>query len=122
MPFMFCQSCGSKMEYTIHKPNFCPSCGTSIAGSTSPPLTKPKENLQPNDEGIKVPNIKKLDVEVIKPEPNTITFGNTIGSGALGSGRRAPYRSQTGDPTKDSLDFCRPSRSKDIDDSGSKKT
>lgn len=118
MPFMFCQSCGSKMEYTISKPNFCSSCGTSITGSTPPPQAKPKENLQPNDEGIKIPNIKKLDVEVIKSEPNTITFGNTIGSGALGSGSpRAPYRSQTGDPAKDSLEFCKPSRSKDIDDS-----
>lgn len=118
MPFMFCQSCGSKMEYTVRKPNFCPSCGTSIAGSTPPPQAKPKENLKPNDEGTKIPNIKKLDVEVISSEPNAITFGNTIGTGALGSGaRRMPYRSQTGDVTKDSLDLCKPSRSKDVDDS-----
>lgn len=118
MPFMFCQSCGSKMEYTTRKPNFCPSCGIAIAGSTPPPQAKPKENLQQNDEETRMPNIKKLDVELTHSEPNTITLGNTIGSGTLGSNsRRAPYKSSTGDVTKDSLNFCKPSRSKDIDDS-----
>jgi len=118
MPFIYCQSCGSKMEYTINKPNFCSSCGASITGASA--VAHQKEDLKPQEGDIepsKIPNIRKLDIEIHTDSNLDITLGNTIGSGAIGLGRRSPHQSRTGDVTKDSLDFCKPSRSKDIDDS-----
>jgi len=34
----YCTSCGGRMDYLMHKPKFCPSCGISFAGAgVSPP-------------------------------------------------------------------------------------
>jgi len=33
----YCSNCGHKIEYGLHKPNFCPQCGTQIATGSIPP-------------------------------------------------------------------------------------
>ena len=116
MSFIYCQSCGNKTEYTTQKPNFCPKCGTSL-GSTSQASQRP----QPPDTQIELsddtpaPNITKIDCE-ISLNTSSETLGSVIGKGSMGDLKRKPYVPKHGSATKDSIEFCRSSKLRDIDE------
>jgi hypothetical protein len=110
MAFMYCQSCGFKLEYSLEKPNFCINCGTPL-GSLSAPESE-KESLPASS-----PVISKLEYTVNSAEANNLTVGDVVKQNPLGSSPRLPQRSKTGDPIKDSIELCRPSKGVDIDGS-----
>tara|TARA_Y100000592_G_C5386100_1_gene275880 strand:+ start:163 stop:522 length:360 start_codon:yes stop_codon:yes gene_type:complete len=117
MSFIYCQSCGNKIEFTTQKPNFCPKCGTSL-GSTAQAI----ERSQPHDtqtelsEDTSAPRITKIDCE-ISQNSSSETLGSIIGKGSMGEFKRKPYIPKHGSATKDSLEFCRSSKTRDIDES-----
>lgn len=113
---MYCQSCGGKLEYTLEKPNFCMHCGIAL-GSTVPPTKEPVIEASPPD----CPKVKKLDIEILRPEANILTIGEVVAQDKIGSGPRPTPKSLTGDPIKDSINFCRPTKGIDIEDIGGKK-
>lgn len=44
MNYDYCGACGNKIEFSLHKPNFCPHCGVSTGKASSvsqPPAKKP---------------------------------------------------------------------------------
>lgn len=117
MSFIYCPSCGTKNEYISKRPNFCSQCGSSFAIGGRP---SPEQNNQKvSEDSIQnCPNLSGLEVEIIKSNPNSVTLGNTLGSGALqGSLKRRPYEVKGESVTKDSIEFCKPSKPKDIDES-----
>ncbi len=80
---IFCQNCGYKHQYTDNKPKFCSECSASFNSSPSKTVlgktaVSTNDNLiqdnDDNDEEIdKIPDIKKLDVEVdLKRRKQTI--------------------------------------------------
>ena len=116
---MYCQSCGNKIEYSLQKPNFCPKCGNSLSVSsrqiTNNPAPAPQEEVQGSSH---VPEITKLDFEIINQAGDDQTFGSIIGKGSIGETKRKPYVPKHGSVLKDSVEMCRSSKSKDIEQSG----
>ncbi len=105
------------MEYTTQKPNFCPKCGTPVGSSTAIKENNPEPDPEVTaNHDTFVPNITKIDCEISSYSSSEETLGSTIGRGATGEIKRKPYVSRSGDVVKDSIDFCRSSRSKDIDE------
>ena len=119
MSFMYCQSCGNKIEYSLQKPNFCPKCGTSLSVSsrqiTNNPAPAPQEEVQGS---LHVPKITKLDFEITNKPRNDETFGSIIGRGSIGETKRKPYVPKHGSALQDSVEMCKSSKSKDIDERG----
>ena len=82
MSFMYCPSCGTKVEYTLTKPNFCTNCGqkfnsamaqsknTAHAQSSNQEPDNPVENF----DSKKYLNISRLDVEIIKGNSHSPTL------------------------------------------------
>lgn len=72
---IYCQKCGSGVEYTLNKPKFCSGCGTSFAitNASVPKIIKNIPKITQNDEEEeisteRVPDISKLDFEIdVKP-------------------------------------------------------
>ncbi len=67
MSDIYCPSCGFKNTYTLDRPNFCSSCGSSfsVASSPSPKIKKTEVNLDPDGSDVtEVPDIKGLDFDV----------------------------------------------------------
>lgn len=63
---IFCPNCGTKLFYSIEKPNFCTSCGKSItaAFAASPSSSPAKE--EDSSEDYEPLLATKLDVEIEK--------------------------------------------------------
>ena len=60
----YCPECGTKIEYTAKKPNFCINCGYAFAG-TKPPEPSYKDHLETiEEEPSQVPQLDGLDVEL----------------------------------------------------------
>lgn len=72
---IYCQKCGTGVEYTLNKPKFCSGCGASFAiiNASSPKIVKTIPKITQNDEEEeismeRVPDISKLDFEIdVKP-------------------------------------------------------
>jgi hypothetical protein len=124
MPFIYCQSCGTKLEFTTKRPNFCNHCGSSLNSSVakvSQASSATKENVQSSEDPQTCPEISGLQVDISRPHHEEITLGNTLGSGALsGSLKRRAYEVKGDSVLKDSIELCKSSKSKDIDASGRK--
>lgn len=124
MSFIFCQSCGTKIEYTLKKPNFCYSCGDalgSVSSASASSVSKPdqRQNAEPLESAESCPKLTGIEVEIIKGNNQEITLGNTVGMGKSTSPlARAPYQAKADSVVKDSINFCKPSKTKDIDQSG----
>lgn len=118
MSFIYCQSCGSKIEYTTQKPNFCSKCGTALASipNQNTKIKPPAQTTEPS-EIESVPKITKIDCEISGSNHND-TIGSVIGKGSIGDIKRAPYVPRHGSASNDSLEFCRSSKTRDIDESG----
>ena len=76
----FCMNCGAKIEYALHKPNFCSSCGSSLGG-VAKAAEQPAVNSAPEaaqEESIEsIPNISKLEYS-IDANQNKLTFGDLM--------------------------------------------
>lgn len=102
---IYCRSCGAPTEYSINKPKLCCQCGTSFASissfTPSPPRTvslpknilknrtKVEEELDIDSESdfesqadliTEVPEIEKLDFELIGNKVQGIKLGNIVGT------------------------------------------
>ena len=89
MPSTYCQSCGSKHDYKIDKPNFCTSCGEPFSGALKgdkQPEATPKRNRslesrarsdldEEGTEIYEVPQISKLEYE-IDITPSSFSLGS----------------------------------------------
>ena len=67
---IFCQHCGSALNYVGQKPNFCNSCGANFATGKRAPLKERalikeertiEDNEDSDEENLRVPDISKLD-------------------------------------------------------------
>ena len=87
----FCTNCGSKIEYTLKKPNFCHSCGSPLNEKVNE--VKPEQEMpsieKSESETLNV-NISKLDYS-IQASPNKLTFGDLISQAS-----NDPNRQKTG--------------------------
>jgi len=57
---VYCQSCGFAHGYTLHKPNFCQSCGTSLGSVRKGSATAPS-SLAPEEGGESLTFLDNLD-------------------------------------------------------------
>jgi hypothetical protein len=86
-------------------------CGIAL-GSVDPP----KEQPASEEKALDLSGIKKLDFEIHHPEANVLTIGEIVGQDKIGLSKRPSSKSETGDPVKDSINLCRPSKGVDIKD------
>ena len=80
---VYCQQCGSSMNFAGQRPNFCNSCGYNLStGKKAPTPVKKKpieeERIEEDfeDENLSVPDISKLDFSL---EGSLKVLGTTIG-------------------------------------------
>lgn len=82
----FCMSCGSKVEFTLKSPNFCPSCGKpfnqSVTASDS--SAPPSDKIETEES---VPHISKLEYSIERNTPR-VTFGDLAAQASTSQG---PY-------------------------------
>lgn len=72
----FCMNCGAKIEYALHKPNFCSSCGNPLGGTAKASIEPAQEKKEEaSDESFSRPS--KLDYS-INTDQNKITFGDLV--------------------------------------------
>ena len=70
MSNLYCPECGHKNTFSVHRPNFCSSCGFSFSSASTGSSKNFKKDSTPKDldeEGsdvLEVPNIPKLDVDI----------------------------------------------------------
>lgn len=97
----YCPDCGSATEYSLQKPKFCASCGSSFSIASSKPSKKifkaPAKvvKTQPNveafqeegeeEESFNLPQIDKLDVSFTSSSfAKSIKLGDIVGSNVDG--------------------------------------
>ena len=70
---VYCQSCGFAHAYTLHKPNFCQKCGTSLgaAQKESPKVV----GLELEEDSPDFNSLTALDYETIDYTPPQQTLG-----------------------------------------------
>jgi hypothetical protein len=71
---IYCQKCGTGIEYSYEKPNFCFKCGTSFSAvkvsaaktvtPRTPIITQEEEDAESVDALDTIKNMSKLDVEL----------------------------------------------------------
>jgi hypothetical protein len=66
MACIYCSSCGSKLEYTATKPNFCNGCGNKIASLANVGVTAPTSRSVASQE------------EVVEEEPRAFEFPDKL--------------------------------------------
>ena len=117
MAFTYCSSCGTKIEFSSQRPNFCTNCGEPLSGSVAngSSKTRLKQEPEPSHEA-NYKNMTGLEYEFIRGNSHEPTIGNTIGGPSIGSLSRKEYQSKTGDVIKDIAKDCGSSKTKDIDD------
>jgi hypothetical protein len=98
MAHLFCNSCGTKLEYAHAQPNFCGKCGQSLnstaSRNTAEGLSSLKESVvisQDETDASSVPSIGKLQVEYDNSDHHSFTLGSLVGE-----------RSQTNSPKRES--------------------
>lgn len=74
----FCMHCGNKIEYALHKPNFCSSCGSPLNGESKASVTQEQVPEEPKqEEESNFSNISKLEYS-INSQQNNLTFGDLV--------------------------------------------
>lgn len=125
----FCMQCGSKIEYSLQRPNFCSSCGSPLneAKKTSEkPIEKVSEAAQQESSAPILPSIEGLEYS-INNNQSKLTFGDLMSQAS--SDNKASYnKSQVRpkaeyDPSEDviksTMQQCRSKRkSEDVDTGG----
>jgi len=89
---IYCQSCGSPVNYGSKKPSFCPDCGKKLSSETggnksqapspSAPLSRMQQAIIEDEEHdvTSVPNINGLDVEIETATLNSIKIEDAVGT------------------------------------------
>ena len=94
----YCPDCGSATEYSLEKPKFCASCGSSFSIASSAPSkkifktpaqvfkSKPKvEFMEEEEESFNIPQIDKLDVSFTSSSfAKSNKLGDIVGSNVDG--------------------------------------
>jgi len=94
MNSQFCMQCGSKVEYTLKIPNFCPSCGNAFNESAKASAPAPADAIEePVSTEETLPNISQLEYS-IGGSPKALTFGDLAVQAQSSSGpyTKAPSR------------------------------
>lgn len=76
----FCTQCGSKIEYSLKRPNFCSSCGTplsEVAKASTNPTEETLEVVQAESSDQSFSSIGKLEYSIDNNQ-NKLTFGDLI--------------------------------------------
>jgi ribosomal protein L37E len=77
----FCMHCGNKIEYALHKPNFCSSCGSPLNNDSKNNQTEKTEKAEASIEEEQstnnFSNISKLEYTINK-DNGKLTFGDLI--------------------------------------------
>jgi len=110
MAYMYCTSCGAKLQYSVSKPKFCAECGESIDGVTAS-VQRNVSNLSSQDEGSFI-RPKGLDYEVIQERPEKLTLGSVIGTDKNSKPEARPTQKKLEDPLKESVNSCKSTRDK----------
>jgi hypothetical protein len=92
----YCSNCGFKIEYGLHKPNFCPSCGTQVSTAAVPPKkvnidqgeASPKEGQEDSYKALE--RLSKLAYEVDYGDGGykKQTIGDIIQDESQGGGKK----------------------------------
>ena len=124
MPFIYCQSCGTKMDYSTQKPNFCMKCGTPT-GKVEPSLeqkTTPLEEVEASHQSREIKLPTKLEYEITNTgNIQESNIGNTLNQGNSGLQpirNRPSYKPKGKDAAEDIRNFCQSSKTRDVDESG----
>lgn len=121
MAFIYCQSCGTKHNYSTSVPNFCNKCGSALSASSQ----ALQENEQPQTASAKEcgansaswKNISKLSVDVQTFHEQPLVFGDIVSKGSLPPAqKRRGYQVKGNSAAKDILKSCQSSKPQDIDD------
>tara|TARA_Y100000592_G_scaffold58634_1_gene91776 strand:+ start:1985 stop:2326 length:342 start_codon:yes stop_codon:yes gene_type:complete len=108
MAYMYCTSCGAKLQYSVSKPKFCSECGE---GFDSVAVAKKAKIETDSDEDSGFIKPVRLDYEVSASEQSKMKIGDIIGTneGAKVERRGAPNK-KSDDPLGDALKECGPTR------------
>ena len=71
----FCMQCGSKVEFGLKAPNFCPSCGSKFNDTAEASLEAAEAQVEPQPEAGFIPRISKLEYS-IGDAARPVTFGD----------------------------------------------
>ena len=71
----FCMQCGSKVEFGLTAPNFCPSCGAPFNESAKASTLDAEVEAEPISEGSSIPQLSKLEYS-IGDSAKPVTFGD----------------------------------------------
>ena len=120
MAFIYCEECGSKLEYKTSKPKYCSGCGYNIAAREGgSPQIDPGDDAQDSEKSEGVPKIQGLDYEVSTAPNQQVTLGSVLGTNKDGAKIEGRGRSRkiSADPLADSIKECSSTRdSKQIDE------
>lgn len=119
----FCMNCGAKIEYALHKPNFCSSCGSPLGGvakAAQPQKANIVTEIEQEEPSDSIPNISKLEYS-IENNQNKLTFGDLMTHASQDSKneyKRETVRSKANiDPSEDilksTMQQCRSSKKPD---------
>ena len=96
----YCSNCGHKMEYPASsgKPNFCPSCGTSLGNKGNAPVRGEVEmendDYDSDDELTEVPQISELQIDIQTDKLKAVSMADIFKAASMDDSR--PQK----DPTK----------------------
>lgn len=71
----FCMQCGSKVEFGLKAPNFCPSCGSAFNESAKASSPEAAVEIEAAPEGGSLPRLSKLEY-TIGEAARPMTFGD----------------------------------------------
>jgi len=91
----FCMQCGSKVEFGLQAPNFCPSCGSPFNESAKASSAAPAVEEETVAEGGFVPRLSKLEYS-IGDNAGPVTFGDLAAQAQSSS---QPYEKAPARPT-----------------------
>lgn len=83
----YCQHCGAKHEYNLHKPNFCSSCGQSLSGEYDPSKAESQSSVvevDAEDYGVegtdvyRVPRLRALEYDIEVSNASKFTLGSLM--------------------------------------------
>jgi|TARA_R110002110_G_scaffold294086_1_gene508050 hypothetical protein len=95
MAHLFCNNCGTKLEYAHAQPNFCVKCGQALnSNATAEASASPVESKAISDDETDaqhIPSLASIQVEIEADGHNTFTLGSLAGKGTP-----ADYRPRKG--------------------------
>ena len=74
---IYCSQCGNGIAYISEKPNFCMKCGKGFAGAEAT-ATASQDDVEANPGEGFIPQLSKLDFEIISEKPAEVTLGQVF--------------------------------------------